>query len=138
MLLSEHCGIHLDAPYHWDEDGATVDRVPLENLVLPGCLLDFSNKGPREPITVADLEAAEHATGQRIGGGMAIIAWTGVDRDWGQQGFQSERPYVPVESAQWLVERKITLFATDLIGIDDPSQWWWPTHVSSSSKVAFP
>jgi arylformamidase len=28
-----------------------------------------------------------------------------------------------------LVDRKITLFATDLIGIDDPDEWWWPTHV---------
>jgi kynurenine formamidase len=34
----------------------------------------------------------------------------------------------PTDTAQWLVERGITLFATDLIGMDDPHEWWWPTH----------
>ena len=130
IQMSEHCGTHLDAPYHWDENGATVDRIPLENLVLPGFLLDFSSKRAREPITVADFETAERTSGQHIGPGMAIVARTGVDRQWGQEGFKVERPFVPVESAAWLVQRKITLFATDLIGIDDPTQWWWPTHVT--------
>jgi kynurenine formamidase len=27
-----------------------------------------------------------------------------------------------------MVDRKITLFATDLIGMDDPKEWWDPTH----------
>ena len=38
------------------------------------------------------------------------------------------RPYVPTDTAQWLVERRISLFCTDLIGMDDPDEWWWPTH----------
>jgi hypothetical protein len=28
----------------------------------------------------------------------------------------SERPHIPAESALWIVDKKITLFATDLIG----------------------
>ncbi len=26
------------------------------------------------------------------------------------------------------MDRGISLFATDLIGMDDPDEWWWPTH----------
>lgn len=26
------------------------------------------------------------------------------------------------------MDRGITLFATDLIGMDDPTEWWWPSH----------
>ena len=26
------------------------------------------------------------------------------------------------------MERQITLFCTDLVGMDDPDEWWWPTH----------
>jgi kynurenine formamidase len=36
---------------------------------------------------------------------------------------------VPVPAAEWLVERGITLFATDLIGMDDSDEWWWPTRM---------
>ena len=39
-----------------------------------------------------------------------------------------ERPFVPTETATWLVEQEIALFGTDLIGMDDPAEWWWPTH----------
>jgi kynurenine formamidase len=38
------------------------------------------------------------------------------------------RPYIPAEAAQWMVDKKVTLFATDLIGMDNPDQWWDPTH----------
>ena len=27
------------------------------------------------------------------------------------------------------MEQGIPLFATDMIGMDDPAEWWWPTHV---------
>jgi kynurenine formamidase len=39
-----------------------------------------------------------------------------------------KRPHVPTATAQWLVDRGITMFATDMIGMDDPAEWWDPTH----------
>ena len=129
MLMAEHCGTHIDAPRHFVEDGLPVDKVPLENLILPGHLLDLTHKKVREAITVADLEAAEQRSGRRIGPGTAVLVWTGVDRNWAKPGFAIERPFVPVPTAEWLVERQITLFGTDLIGMDDPDEWWWPTHL---------
>ncbi len=128
MLMSEHCGTHLDVPRHFVEGGTTVAEVPLSTLILPGHLLDFTRKKAGEPITIADCEEAEKLSGCTIAPGTAVVAWTGVDRVWGTPGFQQERPYIPVESAEWFADRGMTLFATDLIGVDDPSEWWWPTH----------
>ena len=128
ILVPEHCATHLDAPRHFDPAGLSTAEYPLEKLVLPGLLLDFTHKEPREAITVEDFERAEEASGRRIEGGSAIVAWTGADKVWGSPGFTTERPYVPTETASWLVDRGIDLFATDLIGMDDPDEWWWPTH----------
>ncbi len=128
ILMPEHCGTHLDAPRHFDPSGLTTAELPLSRCVLPGHLLDFSDKGPGDALSIADFEAAEEASGQRISPGSAVVAWTGADRDWGTEGFQMNRAYVPTDAAQWLLDRKIDLFATDLVGIDDPSEWWWPTH----------
>lgn len=32
----EHCGTHLDAPYHYCRTGWKVDEIPLERLISPG------------------------------------------------------------------------------------------------------
>lgn len=128
ILMPEHCGTHLDAPRHCVENGAPVEQVPLEQLILPGHLLDLTHKKNGEAITIKDFEEAEEKSGEKIGPGKATFCWTGVDKDWGKPGFGTNRPFVPTETAKWLVDRKITLFCTDLIGMDDPSQWWWPTH----------
>jgi arylformamidase len=130
ILMAEHCGTHLDCPYHFDEAGLSVDQMPLERLILPGHLLDFTAKGVREPLTTDDFEAAVKKSGKPIEPGTAVIAWTGVDKNWGVDGFKTERPYIPAESAQWLVDSGVTLFGTDLIGLDNPDEWWEPTHVA--------
>ncbi len=126
MLMAEHCGTHIDVPRHFVEGGTTVDQLPLEKVILPGHLLDFTHKKVREAITIADFEEAERRSGRKIGSGTAVVAWTGVDKNWAKPGFIKERSSA---AAKWLVERGITLFATDLIGMDDPEEWWWPTHL---------
>jgi arylformamidase len=139
ILMSEHCGTHLDAPRHYDPEGTSVDAIPLDNLVLPGHLLDFTDKGPHDPITPDDFERAASATGRELAAGTAVLAWTGQDKYWGSEpvafppmhkSWVTERPYFPAESAEWLVEHGVTLFGTDIIGIDDPDEWWNPTHLA--------
>lgn len=128
ILMPEHCGTHLDVPRHCVEGGTPLEKVPLESLILPGHLLNLTHKKKGEAITIADLEEAEKKSGQKIGSGKATICWTGVDAVWGTPGFTVNRPHVPTKTAQWLVERRITIFCTDMIGMDDPAEWWWPTH----------
>jgi arylformamidase len=129
ILMPEHCGTHLDAPRHFHEPGTPADKIPLDRLVLPGHLLDFTHKGnPGDLLTVADFEEAEEKSGRRVGPGTAVIAWTGCDDQWDKPNFMMERAGVPEESARWIVDRGVTLFCTDLIGIDDPAAWEWPSH----------
>jgi arylformamidase len=139
ILMSEHCGTHLDAPRHYDASARAVDEIPLENLVLPGHLLDFTNKGAREAITPDDFRQAAERSGRPITTGTAVLAWTGQDRYWAaepvawpptKESWVTARPYFPEETAQWLVDEHVTLFGTDVIGIDHPDAWWNPTHMA--------
>src|SRR5919199_1338153 len=129
-LVSEHISTHFDAPFHFDPNGVTADKYPLERLVLPGHLLDFTSKQVREAITREDFERAAEKSGKAITPGTALLAWTGQDKHWGTPNFHKNRPYVDPETALWLVERKIALFGTDLIGIDHPDDWRWRTHTA--------
>src|SRR5688572_11574194 len=50
IRFSIHTGTHVDAPYHFDPDGRTMDQVPLDQLLRPAVLCDLR-----------DAAAAEHA-----------------------------------------------------------------------------
>jgi arylformamidase len=130
ILMNEHISTHFDCPFHFDPDGLTADRFPLERLIVPGHLLDFTSKGVREAIRPEDFEDAAERSGRPITAGTAVLAWTGQDENWGKPNFSMDRPYLPTETAEWLVGREISLFGTDLIGIDDPNDWRWRTHVA--------
>jgi arylformamidase len=130
MLLSEHTGTHFDAPSHFDPDGLSVDQIPIERLILPGHLLDLTHKAAHDAIEPSDLVAAEQASGREIAAGCALFVRTGQDVNWGAEDFFTERPYVTAEAAQWLVDKQIGLFCTDLIAIDNPEEWWEPTHTA--------
>jgi kynurenine formamidase len=130
MLLSEHTGTHFDAPSHFDPDGLSVDQVDLSRLIVPGHLLDLTHKSSHEGIGPEDLADAVARSGRPIEPGTIVIVWTGQDVRWGTEGFFLNRPHVTAAGAEWLVAQGTTLFGTDLIAIDNPDQWWEPTHTA--------
>lgn len=130
MLMSEHAGTHLDSPYHSYPQGISVEQIPLERLMLPGHLLDLRAKRPHEPITTRDLDEAASRSGAPIARGEAVLVWTGVDARWGEPGFTRERPFIPEATVEQLAGLGIGLFGTDLVQVDDPDEWWYPTHTS--------
>ncbi len=73
-------GTHIDPPIHMNEAGATLDAFGGDELFLPLCVVDLSEKVAADPdygLTVADLEAWEQRNG-RIPAG-AFVAFRS---DW--------------------------------------------------------
>lgn len=44
IKMGLHTGSHLDAPYHMDQNGKTIDQIPLENFVCQGLKTKDLNK----------------------------------------------------------------------------------------------
>jgi arylformamidase len=130
MQMNEHTGTHLDAPSHFDREGTNVDEIPLDEIIVPGHLLDLRHKKPHDPIGPEDLALAVEASNKPLRPGTIVIAYTGQDVNWGVEGFKTERPYVTAEGALFLVDQGVTFFGTDLIGIDNPDEYWDPTHIA--------
>jgi kynurenine formamidase len=40
----EHLGTHIDAPYHFCETCMTIDKLPIENFICNGFIVDISDK----------------------------------------------------------------------------------------------
>ena len=54
--MSTHTGTHCDAPYHFFDDGATIDRIPPSTYIAPALVINVRGKVPGSAIEPADVE----------------------------------------------------------------------------------
>ena len=78
VVMSTHQGTHLDAMYHFLDDGKTIDQMPLDWFYGPATVLRIP-KQPREEITAADFRPHEHL----LVPGAKILYETGWHRRFG-------------------------------------------------------
>jgi kynurenine formamidase len=80
----EHGGTHLDAPIHFSANGATADRVPLQQLVAPAVVIDVRARAAANPdylLSVDDVTAFERDHG-RIAPASIVLLRTGWSTRW--------------------------------------------------------
>jgi arylformamidase len=46
IAMSTHCGAHVDAPLHYDSDGASIDSLDLADFIGPARVIDARGNGP--------------------------------------------------------------------------------------------
>jgi arylformamidase len=102
-----HVGTHVDAPRHFYADGPGMDEVPLDRLVGAGVVASMRLPEFGE-ISARDLEAVTPAI--REGDILAIC--TGWEKQWETDGW-NRHPCLTQDAADWLVSKKIRLFAID-------------------------
>ena len=84
FATAEHGGTHLDAPFHFAEDGEDAASIPLDRLILPGIVIDVSEAAAADPdylVTVEDVTAWEDEHG-RVPAGSAVLIRTGWAARW--------------------------------------------------------
>ena len=120
ISMASHQGTHLDAMYHFLDDGRTIDQMPLEWLYGDAHLLPIP-KGPREEITADDLRKFEALLQPEA----RIIYHTGWYRHFGEPDYFEDFPSLTQEAARYLVSRKIRLLGMDT---PTPSRDWYEVH----------
>jgi kynurenine formamidase len=130
LSMATHQGTHLDAPFHFYDDGATVDEMPLDLFYGPAALVDLAPGGalePGAPITVEHLRAHEAA----FQPGARVVYRTGWDRHFGQPDYFSDFPTLTQDAASWIAERRIALLGMDT---PTPSTDWKEVHLTLLGK----
>lgn len=122
--MSTHQGTHLDAPFHFYDDGRTLDQMRLEQFYGPAILIDLAPGGWLEAKTPITAEMfGPHA--RHFQPGAKIIYRTGWSRKFGTPEFFSEFPTLTLEAASWIAERGIGLLGMDT---PTPSTSWLECH----------
>ncbi|MCE5250388.1 cyclase family protein [bacterium] len=113
VSFGTHTGTHIDAPFHFLADGATVDtEAVLKNCAGEALVIDVSG-------TLDDNEIKPSNLGKALADiheGDRVLLRTGWDSHYGKSDFFSSYPGISEELTDLLVERKIAL-----IGVEMPS-----------------
>jgi kynurenine formamidase len=106
-----HGFTHMDAPRHFDPQGATTDDIPLETVMGPACVVDVSAAGANAPVT----EEMVAAAGADLRPGDIALIRSGWDRveSIATPEFWSRAPWITDEACQWLLDRRIKAVAFD-------------------------
>ena len=132
IRVNEHAGTHIDAPLHFS-DGASIDEVPVGDLVVPLAVIDIREKAAASAdaeLTPDDLAAWIAAHGP-IPDRACVAVLSGWEDHLGSDRFRGLRddglmhfPGVHLEATQMLLEETTALgLGIDTLSIDyGPSQ----------------
>lgn len=112
--LSVHTGTHMDAPYHFFDNAATIDHIPLDRCMGPARLVDLRSLGAGCAIRREDIE-------RRCDGPLAAhaaVLHTGWSQQWGTPCYFSDHPCLAADAAQFLVDCGVRLVGVDMPSVD--------------------
>jgi kynurenine formamidase len=128
LTLAEHTGAHVDAPFHFDSDGQTMDQVSVDTLLLrPYKKFDLTAHDFQPGVLVdADaLRAAADAAGFTLERGDVAILEMGWDKYLPDGGDAREaawwganQPGLAEDACEYLVEAGVNAVASDTAAAD--------------------
>jgi len=121
-------GTYLDAPYHRFPEKRDISQIFLEEVILPGVVVDARNLNPSQSLNLdmVDLQYLELET-------KAVLFNFGWDKFWGTEQY-FKYPFLSIDLLDYLITRKIKLVGVDTINIDDSSDLSRPAHTKFLSN----
>jgi kynurenine formamidase len=119
--LSVHTGTHMDAPFHFFQDAATIDRMPLERCMGLAALIDLRGIPAGSEIRREHIESRRDTLRQaRI-----AVLHTGWSKEWGSERYFHDHPRLSGDAAEFLVDAGVELTGVDMPSVDQAP---FPAH----------
>lgn len=120
LSTSTHCGTHLDAPYHYREDGQRLGSIPLALLVGRCRVIDVRAQRPVTP------RAAAGPLPERV------LFYTGQPARW--ERFPSDFTPLTPELIDHLAAQGVRLVGTDAPSVDAFDSQQLPVHRACAER----
>ena len=106
-----HVGTHVDAPWHYLEDGNTVEQLPLDVLVGPAIVAYLPGVSA---VTTGDLASVTLPTDTE-----RLLLRTRNSELWAAEVTEFREDYVAltVDAARWVVDQGIRLVGVDYLSV---------------------
>ncbi|MGE5438565.1 MAG: cyclase family protein [Bacteroidota bacterium] len=109
LSMSAHTGTHMDAPFHFIQNGKDISQVPFEALIGDALVIDVKNP---EVVDLQDLRDYDIRPNDRV-----LFKTNNSDREWFNMGFSTNYTGLSARAAKYLAERKVQLVGIDFISI---------------------
>jgi arylformamidase len=115
--MSVHNGTHADARFHFDTNGESIEKAPLEIYLGRAAVIDlteaFSQSKEKHLITVEDLQP--HS--EEIAESSRLLVKTGR---WSNSAvFPNQIPVIAADVPSWLEKNGVKLLGLDLPSVDE-------------------
>lgn len=119
---SNHMGTHLDAPRHFVTNGKTIDQLPLDWLYGEGVIVDLSDMlGELDVFRPEDIEErVEVKNGDILFINTGWHKYSFHEPDGDEEKYILRHPGPHHSICEWLLDKKIHLWAVDMISTDHP------------------
>lgn len=119
LKFGSHSGTHIDAPYHFEEDGIKIDQIPLDYLIGNATVFDIKNK---EKIDLEDVQSLELHNKSRI------IFKTINSQYWKLPEFKKDFVYITKEAAHYITAIGVKLVGIDYLSVERFENTYADTH----------
>ena len=126
IKTSVHNGTHADARFHFETDGETIEKVPLEVYMGRAVVVDlgetFVRSSEKHLITTEDLRP--HS--EEIAETLRLLIKTGRWSD--SEIFPNQIPVISADVPGWLQKNGVKLLGLDLPSVDEVDSKSLPNH----------
>ena len=131
IFCSTHVGTHIDAPYHFNMSGSTVEKISLEKLIVQDKIKVLKiERNDDEKIEIDDLKNHEIMEND------SILINTNWSKNKDLDKYFSNSPGLSKAAANYLAEIKINLIGIDSPNIDPATDNEFSSHkIFSESNI---
>jgi len=123
VFLGSQSGSHVDAPYHFDSKGKTIDKMDLSYFMGKALIIDVSYKKSEEEISLDEVKKYE----EKIKNSDIVLFRT----DWYKKEKTDEfyeHPFLSKEAGEYLLSLDIKTLGIDTINLDNSGGTEFPIH----------
>lgn len=112
ISMGSQTGTHVDAPWHFAEDGLRIDELPLDRFVCRLVLADVRGLAPRTVI------GWDRLAGLDLGPDAALVLWTGWSAHRGTDAYW-DHPFLAAAACARVLAAGVRTFALDAPNLDE-------------------
>lgn len=120
LVMSSHCGTHIDAPAHFFDQGLTIDEIGLEKFYGQVKLIDLTAESTQ---INAEMLSAHLEKGLK-----KVLLKTKGSELLAKKEFSKDYPHLVLDGAKLLLESGIELVGIDYLTIEAFESAGYPVH----------
>ncbi|MBT2571839.1 arylformamidase [Planococcus sp. ISL-110] len=125
LQSSTHIGTHVDAPFHYDDQGIQIHELPLDVYLSKAQVVDVSGLSK---IHSSDLEPIEKGITALL---LKTVSWKDRSR------FPEKWPVFDESIAEWMADHGVRLLGVDVPSVDPETSKELPMHHAMNRHQRF-